>query len=193
MHDGGVHMICRCGAGRLSPSSGCSTGTIRTMYGKNVQCERSQLIVYICNNAIQLTHMRGNATTWTYIIGGRLRDVRLGAPQLTGDCLRTSHGYIRTSLKSRFTEDLRPAGNLSTRTADGSRRFGIVRNALETVCRRAKSMCVYCISQLLHYTLHGVNRHWYGPTCDRYSRSEERAARPTNCPPSQLTRSTSLC
>ena len=57
---------------------GCSTGTIRTMYEKNVQRERSQLIVYIWKQrTIQRTHMRGNATTWTYIIGGRLRDVRL--------------------------------------------------------------------------------------------------------------------
>ena len=37
---------------------------------------------------------------------------------------------------------MRPAGNLSTRTADGSRRFGIVRNALEIVYRRAESVYI---------------------------------------------------
>ena len=69
------------------------------MYEKK---ECSQLIVHICNNAIQRTHMRGNATTCTYIIGGRVRDVRLDAPELTGDILGT---YMSTSLKSRCTED----------------------------------------------------------------------------------------
>ena len=37
--------------------------------------------------------------------GGRLRDVRLDAPELTGDHFRTHTWDICTLLKSRFTED----------------------------------------------------------------------------------------
>ena len=58
-------------------------------------------------------------------------------------------------MESRRTE---PFTDPSPRTAIAARHFHIVGNASEKVFKRANSMYVYGRSQLLPYTLHGVNQ-----------------------------------
>ena len=61
--------------------------------------------LYICiTRNIQRTHMRGNATTCTYIMGVRTQDDHLATPKLTGDHLRTRTRDIRTSRFSMYGE-----------------------------------------------------------------------------------------